>query len=139
MSRIPWFGKRRQATLSPSVWRRSKPLANASVRSEVLDNGVIVLSVPMDPRAMGMLGWLVRTRKEPLIKRYELDIVGAYVWQKCDGKTTVEGIARGLAESFQLTSAEAEASLKVYLETLTQRRLIALWTPSNSKPKKSGR
>jgi hypothetical protein len=60
-------------------------------------------------------------------KEVELEQIGAFVWERCDGKHTCAGIAEALRKEYRITKVEAEASLLAFLETLRKRNYIG-WT-----------
>jgi hypothetical protein len=62
-------------------------------------------------------------------KQVELEPIGAFVWNLCDGKRTVQGITEALQREFKITKVEAEASLLAFLDTLMKRRYVALEMP----------
>ena len=60
----------------------------------------------------------------------ELEEVGAFVWNLCDGKNSFEFIAKKLGAQFRLSRLESEASLTAFLQMLSQRKLITLMVAS---------
>jgi hypothetical protein len=77
-------------------------------------------------------GWrqMLGARSE---KTFELDDLGAFVWESLDGKRTVEGVIRHFAGAKRLSLREAEVAVLAFLKTLVQRGLVALAT-SKSPP-----
>lgn len=71
-----------------------------------------------------------RTRKGFVIytrgKKISLDGIGSTVWEACDGRRTVEDIARILNEKFAMDVGEAERSLSIYFEQLVKKGLVFL-------------
>lgn len=55
----------------------------------------------------------------------ELDDVGAWVYERIDGRSLHE-LADQLADHLKLTHREAEAALTVFLQMLLKRKLITL-------------
>ena len=82
---------------SPSVNLLSlRPLRN--VRSEILEDGTTVLIVPKF--ASGVLSkWLGPLLAKPDM-RMKLDAHGSFLWNACDGQTTVEEIAKKMSLKF---------------------------------------
>jgi len=62
---------------------------------------------------------------EGATKTFELDAIGLFVWNRCDGETTVQQIAEKLAEQFQIDRERAEASTLEFLNLLAGRSLVA--------------
>lgn len=75
----------------------------------------------------------------PKERKYELDAVGSYVWQRCDGRHTVEQLIRDLAARYKLNRKEAEVSLAEFLRRLGKRKLVALAVPREPQAARDGR
>jgi hypothetical protein len=112
--------------LSPQELRKAKPLQASYVEAEALPDGSIVLSAPLAKQGRGILAAFARASKKPATKQFELEPVGAFVWDLCDGNHTFEGIARKLREKFKMNRLEAETALEAFLRMLVQRRLVIL-------------
>ncbi len=67
----------------------------------------------------------VRGMLAQLQKIFVLNPAGAYIWQHLDGERDLEAIRRGLVDSFEVTSGEAEADLVEYLGALETAGLVA--------------
>jgi len=72
------------------------------------------------------MGKLAAKAGRPDQKQFELEPIGAFVWNLCDGKHTFEGISKKLREHFKLNRLEADASLSAFLQMLSQRKLITM-------------
>ena len=118
-------GKRR---LPRELYLKARPLRNERVRSETFDGGVRLFA-PLETQGTGLMGMIAKWSKLPDEKEFELEEVGAFVWEHCDGEHTTEGIARRLRERFKMNRLEAETALGAFLETLSGRRLIVLMAP----------
>lgn len=116
----------RRTRIDPEILRKAKPLRNAFVEFEKLEDGSIVLSAPLSTQGSGLLGRFAQKAGRPDRKQFELEPVGAFVWDICDGKHTFEGISRKLRERFKLSKVEADASLSAFLQMLAQRKLITM-------------
>ncbi len=81
------------------------------------------------------MGVLARWARMPDTKEFELESVGAFVWDLCDGQHTTESIARKLRDRYKMNRLEAETALGAYLETLSRRRLIVLAIPQSKTPR----
>lgn len=86
----------------------------------------MLLFVPVAQR--GLLGRTVG-KFIPDDKQVELEPVGAFVWNLCDGKRSVKSIVDALQKEYKITKVEAEASLLAFLESLLKRKYIALEMP----------
>jgi hypothetical protein len=59
-------------------------------------------------------------------KSFDLDELGAFVWQSLDGRRTVEAVIARFAKEKRVNPREAEVAVLAFLKTLTQRGLVAL-------------
>ncbi|MBX3118834.1 MAG: PqqD family protein [Fimbriimonadaceae bacterium] len=115
---------------SAKTFRASKPMRNPVVTIAAQTDEGTVLECPVK-EDRGWVGKLARVSKHPATKRFELEPVGAYVWELCDGKHTFEGIARKIGERFKMNRLEAETALAAFLRMLGQRGLITLKLPKS--------
>ena len=102
----------------------ARPLRNPVIAWEVLDNGRVLLTVPLEQKPW--LRLLQVVTRVPAEKKVELDEVGSDVWQWCDGEARVTDLIDRLAASHKLHRREAEVSLTQFLETLAKRRFVGL-------------
>ena len=73
-------------------------------------------------------GMLLRVPAEGLKKTFELDELGNFVWDQCDGTTAVRQIIRRLARRYNLNEREAEVATVAFLRTLTRKGLLGIAT-----------
>ena len=116
----------RQRPLSPADLKGAKPLRNPAVEEAKGADGELFLRAPLSSQGKGVLGSLAKAMKAPDTKTFELERVGSFVWSRCDGRHTFEGIVKELREEFKMSRVEAQASLEAFLQMLAQRRLITL-------------
>jgi hypothetical protein len=99
------------------------PVRNPSAKTETIENGLKVTLT----RDQTQMPWYVRLMpKPPPVRTFELDGVGAFVWNLCDGEHTVGQIADALADEKNLEVREAEVALMNYLRTLSRRGIIGI-------------
>ncbi len=67
--------------------------------------------------------WLLRLPKDAT-KTFEFDMLGQLVWQQCDGKTSVQQIARKLAKTYSVSDREAQVATEKFLTTLARKGLV---------------
>ncbi|HJP84131.1 MAG TPA: PqqD family protein [Fimbriimonadaceae bacterium] len=120
----------RKKKLDASALKKSKPTRNPFVTSEQLEQGTILLHAPLSTQGRGIMGKLAQRAGKPSVKSFELEEVGAFVWNLCDGKNSFESIAKKLGSQFRLSRLESEASLTAFLQMLSQRKLITLMVAS---------
>jgi len=127
------FGLFRRKARAPSLDRKKSLSATAVisplVRMERDDAGHIVLHLPR--RRTSMVRTVAKAFKLPPEKRIELDELGSYTVELCDGSHTVAEIIRLFAEKFRLGRREAEVSMISYLQMLAGRGIISLLVPKD--------
>lgn len=116
----------RRVMIDPTALRKAKPARNTFVKWEALEDGTLVLLAPLSTQGRGIMGKIAKRAGRPDVKQFELEPIGAYVWNLCDGKHTFEGISKKLCAEFKLSRLEADASLSAFLQMLSQRKLITM-------------
>lgn len=111
-----------------------RPRLNAEVRVQPLETGLELLACEAKP---GFWERLSRRAGKPSERRFELDRVGAFLWERIDGQRTAGELARAVEAEFKLHRAEVEAALSQYLEMLHARGLIEIDPPKESSPRTS--
>lgn len=106
--------------------RKARPERNPLVECQTLDDGGLVLTAPLELQGRGILAWIAKRMNTPNTKSFELEPVGAFVWELCDGGHTCDMIAKRLRERYKMNRLEADAALTAFLQMLGQRRLISL-------------
>ena len=79
------------------------------------------LTVPLRQRRWA--GWLLRL-PAGATKTFELDPLGRFVWDRCDGSATVQQIARKLAKQYGVSDREAQVATEAFLATLARKGLV---------------
>jgi hypothetical protein len=98
----------------------SKPVRRADATLHETGDGAARVTVPVAPRR----GLLFRI-PEGTTKTFELDAMGLFVWNRCEGQISVQQIVDELAEQFQIEKTRAEASTLQFLNLLASRSLVA--------------
>jgi hypothetical protein len=109
---------------------RQQQLASRPLR---LVDGVMTdgrLTVPIQQKKWSR--WLLRLPANAT-KTFEFDALGQMVWSLCDGKTSVQQIARKLAKTYNVSEREAQVSTEKFLTTLAQKGLIAAAVKTKSE------
>lgn len=73
-------------------------------------------------------GWFFRM-PDGAKKTFEMDALGRFVWEGCNGKTTVQQIIRRLAKQYNLNLREAQVATVQFLNMLTKKGLIGMALP----------
>ncbi|MCS7192587.1 MAG: PqqD family protein [Armatimonadetes bacterium] len=82
----------------------------------------VVLKVRRSDWLASLMAWLL---SRPIYRQIELDEIGSFVWQLCDGSHTIADIAERLQKRYQLSRREAFASLIEFLSQLKRKGLIS--------------
>lgn len=95
------------------------------VEAKVLpdQDGGAKLTVPLKP--MRWTGAIFRL-PAGATKTFELDELGLFIWNSCDGKTSVGQMIRRLARERKLTLREVEVATLQFLQTLIRKGLIGV-------------
>lgn len=104
----------------------ARPVPNPGLALRQSSDGRIVLVAPRKLTrrpTWQKLMFLVPREKELSV---ELDLMGSFVWNLCDGKHRVRDIILTFAERHQFARREAEVSVLSYLKTLGERGLIGM-------------
>lgn len=67
--------------------------------------------------------WLLRLPKGAT-KTFEFDAIGQMVWSLCDGKNSVQQIARKLAKTYNVSEREAQVATEKFLTMLAKKGLV---------------
>lgn len=109
----------------------SVPVINQLITVEYDAEDNAVLNVPR--KRTKMVKWMAKLFRLPPYKEIELDELGTYTIELCDGEHTVSEIIEEFADRFDLNHREAEVSMLSYLQTLSKRGIIAFSVPEEEK------
>lgn len=109
-----------------------KPVQLVSAEVTVTPQGVR-LKVPL--KATRWSAWL--GVPEGATKTFELDELGRFIWDSCDGNTSVQQMIQRLARERRLTLREVEVATIQFLQTLTRKGLVGMPVASGKKGAKS--
>lgn len=131
MGLLDWFrrGSGETTELDREKSMDSVPVLNQLITVEYDADDNAVLNVPR--KRTKMVKWMAKLFRLPPYKQIELDELGTYTIELCDGEHTVSGIIDEFADEFDLNRREAEVSMLSYLQTLSDRGIIALSVPEN--------
>jgi len=101
----------------------AKPSRAAGAEEKSIAAGKWQLTIPIQPTRWA--GAILRIPKG-MSKTFELDELGKFVWDACDGKTSVRQVIRRLARHYNLNEREAEVATVAFLKTLTSKGLVAI-------------
>lgn len=112
---------------------RLRPLRNGQLAWEKRDSGETLLTVPQSAKAGRVTQAMARWLRVPKERHVELDEVGSFVWEQCDGDHTVESIVQQTGRHYKMNRREAEVSVTMFLQMLHERHFIAFYKVSKSK------
>jgi hypothetical protein len=118
--------KRRNSSITRDQALAAKPRRLVDAELALSDDsagGGGALKAPLAPPRWGR--WLFRV-PPGATKTYELDAIGVFVWNLCDGRTSVQQIIRKLAKEYNLNLREAEVPTIQFLQTLARKGLIGM-------------
>ena len=97
----------------------AKPIRSPEASAESINDGGIRISIPVK-----RMWWFKLPANS--IKKFELDEVGKFVWEKCDGKTSLQSIIKQVSQQYRLNIREAEVSTLKFFEMLSRKRLVGV-------------
>ncbi len=122
------FLNRTKGSLPRGEMLALRPVRTASVawkaKPEDSETPGVQITVPRRDDKVGQI--LSRLFQIPATKTIELDEFGAAVWEKCDGRHSVEQLVTFTASAYKLNRRQAEVSVVSFMRMLAQRRLIGL-------------
>ena len=108
-----------------------RPARNSTLTWESPEAGKTLITVPLEHK--GVTAVLARAMKAPKERRVELDEVGGFVWELCDGSNTIENIVQKTGREYKMNRREAEVSVTMFLQMLHEKNYIGFY----KKAKKS--
>ncbi len=105
---------------------RAIPVRRTSVEEVALPDGGRRIEMEVTPGK-----WQKRILRlhGKIRKSYELDRLGVFVLDHCDGKHNVLQLIKAFEKAFTLDRAESERAVLVFLKTLVTRGLVDLVIP----------
>ena len=116
------FRLHKPATTKPQMLA-ARPARLVDVEPAAVTENSWRLTVPL--RTARWAGWLLRV-PGGATKTFELDPLGKFVWDACDGRTSVRQIIRRLAKRYNLNDREAEVATLAFLHTLVKKGLLGM-------------
>ena len=121
------FLNRRNGSLPRGEMLALRPLRNQAIAWQMKTDTEAPGASLTVPRREDKLGRIVsRIFQVPATKTIELDEFGAAVWEKCDGRHSVEQLVVFTSQAYKLNRRQAEVSVVSFMRMLAQRRLIGL-------------
>jgi len=120
-------------TFSREELLRLKPVKNPYLKWKKSETGEVLITLEL--KKTKEKTFLSKLFPTPTEKRISLDKIGTFVWDRCDGKHTVEQIVKGLQDEYKMMRQEAEISLTTFLQQLSKRRFIGVLIPEVEEKK----
>lgn len=116
--------------VSREEFLKAKPLRNPGLEWSEKDNRVHVTV----PRKKGFLrnalkALLPSIRQERIV----LDEQGSFIWNLCDGKTSIKAIVENLNTKYNMPIPNAEAALDVYFVQLSKKGVVGFALPESAR------
>jgi hypothetical protein len=108
-------------TLKREDFLAARPQRAAGAILERRDDGSALVKIAVSFR------WPLRAARDSW-KTFELDEMGLWVWNACNGAATLLQIINALAKQYGLTVRESEMATTKFMEMLAARRLITVKT-----------
>ena len=106
------------------------PVANQAAKVTYVDSCARILVKRHKPHFLiAPLSWVIRPRLERTV---ELEALGTYVYELCDGKRDVERIVDRFCARYSLTFHEARVLVTSFLRGLVERGVVVIVSPERS-------
>ena len=89
--------------------------------------------VPQNDKVNSITKVVAKWMNIPNERKIELDEVGGYVWDLCDGNHTVETIVKKTGQEYKMSRREAEVSVTMFLQMLHERNFIGFYKKAGKK------
>ncbi len=111
-----------------------RPRRLPAVRTQQRDNGGLLVTVRLErPRWQRWLG-----AAETFERSFGLDPLGRAVYERCDGKRSVDELTRSFAREHKLSHAQAEIAVTTFLRTMIRKGLVAIEISQRGGPAAGG-
>jgi len=114
--------RRKKPILSRDQVYASRPMRNPNLRWERTEEGLVVLAIPRREDLLGKILTIVFV--VPKSRSVQLDEVGSFVWDLCDGENSIREMIDRLSGEYKLNRKEADVSLTTYLRDLAKRGIV---------------
>lgn len=120
--------KKRKVMLTREQSLDAKPIATEIVEQIPLPDGGARVRIPLRPSP-----WKRRLLRVPddATREFELDAMGVWVLELCDGNKPVRYIVKRMAREYSLHPTEAESAVIAFLRTLMQRGMVSMVVPKS--------
>ncbi len=121
----------------PAVDRQAamtlRPGRNSLLSWEKRDSGETILTVPQNQKVGPVTRRMAKWLHAPTERHVELDEVGGFVWELCDGNHTIDSIVQKTGRQYKMNRREAEVSVTMFLQMLHERNFIGFYKKVGKK------
>jgi hypothetical protein len=110
-----------------------RPGRNSLLAWEKRESGETVLTVPQNQKVRPLTRRLAKWLNAPNERYVELDEVGGFVWDLCDGSHTIDSIVQKTSRHYKMNRREAEVSVTMFLQMLHERNFIGFYKKVGKK------
>ena len=118
--------KKQKPDISFEGQLQSVPIRNRRARIEKSPENPTALAIEVELKYTGLVGLLSRALKPRRTRTYELSGLSRDIFDRIDGKTTIDKLIDHLMAAYKLSFFEARALVLQYTRDLMQRGLIAI-------------
>lgn len=110
-----------------------RPGRNSLLTWEKRESGETLLTVPQNRKIGPITRQMAKWLRAPTERHVELDEVGGFVWELCDGAHTIESIVQKTGKQYKMSRREAEVSVTMFLQMLHERNFIGFYKKVGKK------
>ena len=110
-----------------------RPGRNSALTWERQESGETVLTVPQNEKIGRITKAMAKWLQVPNERHVELDEVGGFVWELCDGHHTIESIVQKTGRHYKMNRREAEVSVTMFLQMLHEKNFIGFYKKVGKK------
>jgi hypothetical protein len=122
------FRRRSMSLVSKEHAMKSKPEKLPVIKTEEKDQKLYVTVELMRSRWQRLLG-----ADDTCQRTFGLDSYGQSVYRACDGKTSVKQMIKKFSRSHNISQAESELSVSMFLKTLMSKGLVGMHVAKEMK------
>lgn len=119
------FSRKKKEPLRRKDSLNAVVVKNQAVREEMTESNEIALTVYRDKNSL-LTKLFINFLGLPEKKKIILDRRGSFIWELCNGKTTVKDMINRFAKEYTLNRKEAEVSIVHYIKSLAKKGLAGI-------------
>jgi hypothetical protein len=114
-----------------------RPVRNREIREEKLENGDLLLTVPLlvRPWLTGLARAFGLQDRQAVTRKLQLDEMGSFTWALMDGERSLADLVEIVSRHYRLHRRETEVAVTTFLRELGRRGLIGFRLPREASKK----